>query len=191
MLTRAGASSSTSTPSAGIPGDRSCAALIHLPDGTTEHLLDDPLGEVVDLVSINQYLGWYYGDRASIADHTWRSIFDKPIMFTEMGGDAKAGHHGDVGEIWTEEFQADIYRRQVEMVRAGRSGAGGQIAGMSPWILKDFRAPLRVLPGIQDGYNRKGLVSEEGDRKLAFDVLRAYYAELAAEDVRARKGPSE
>jgi beta-glucuronidase len=41
--------------------------------------------------------------------------------------------------------------------------------------LKDFRAPVRVLPGIQDGYNRKGLVSEEGEPKLAFDVLRAYY----------------
>ena len=48
-------------------------------------------------------------------------------------------------------------------------------AGLSPWILKDFRTPLRVLPGVQDGYNRKGLVSEEGDRKLAFDVLAAAY----------------
>ena len=73
----------------------------------------------------------------------------KPIVFTEMGAGAKAGHHGEPDEIWTEEFQADIYRRQVEMIRAGRSGAGGQIAGMSPWILKDFRAPLRVLPAIR------------------------------------------
>jgi beta-glucuronidase len=51
---------------------------------------------------------------------------------------------------------------------------------MSPWILKDFRAPVRVLPDIQDGYNRKGLVSEEGERKLAFDVLRSFYDELAS-----------
>ena len=49
---------------------------------------------------------------------------------------------------------------------------------MSPWILKDFRTPLRVLPEVQDGYNRKGLVSEEGERKLAFDVLKAWYRTL-------------
>ena len=68
------------------------------------------------------------------------------------------------------------------MIRRNRTSAGGEVAGLSPWILKDFRAPVRVLPGIQDGYNRKGLVSEEGQRKLAFDVLRAFYEELAAPD---------
>jgi len=155
------------------------AALLTFPTGSNEHIIDDPLGAAVDVVSINQYLGWYYGDRETIADNTWRSVFGKPIVFTEMGGGAKAGHHGDVDEIWTEEFQADLYRRHIEMIRAGRSGNGGEIAGMSPWILKDFRAPVRVLPGIQDGYNRKGLVSEEGERKLAFEVLQSYYDEFS------------
>ena len=37
----------------------------------------------------------------------------------------------------------------------------------------------RVLPGIQDYYNRKGLISERGQRKLAFSVLREWYEELA------------
>ena len=37
---------------------------------------------------------------------------------------------------------------------------------------------MRVLPGIQDGYNRKGLVSEQSERKLAFDTLQAFYAEF-------------
>ena len=155
------------------------AALLTLPTDDIEHVIDDQLGAAVDVVAVNQYLGWYYGDRETIGEHTWRSVFDKPIMFTEMGGGAKAGHHGDPDEIWTEEFQADLYRRQIEMIRAGRSGHGGQIAGISPWILKDFRAPVRVLPGIQDGYNRKGLVSEEGEHKLAFDVLSAFYQELS------------
>ncbi len=155
------------------------AALLTLPTGDTEHVIDDPLGDVVDVVSVNQYLGWYYGERETIADNTWRSVFGKPILFTEMGGGAKAGRHGDTDEIWTEEFQADLYRRQIEMIDTGRSGQGGEIAGMSPWILKDFRAPVRVLPGIQDGYNRKGLVSEEGEYKLAFGVLQSFYQELA------------
>ena len=37
--------------------------------------------------------------------------------------------------------------------------------GTTPWILKDFRSPRRVLPGIQDFYNRKGLVSDKGEKK--------------------------
>ena len=151
------------------------AAMLTLPTKEADHLIDDPLGEAVDVVAINQYMGWYYGDRESIPAATWKSTFGKPIVFTEMGGGAKAGRHGGDDEIWTEEFQAALYRAHVEMVEANRSGNGGEVAGLSPWILKDFRAPVRVLPGIQDGYNRKGLVSEEGERKLAFDVLQAYY----------------
>lgn len=155
------------------------AALLTLPTADQAQYVDDPLGEVVDVVAINQYLGWYYGDRELIPSTTWSTPFGKPVIFTEMGGGAKYGNHGDDQQIWTEEFQAAIYAAHIQMVEANRSDTGGgPVAGMSPWILKDFRAPVRVLPGIQDGYNRKGLVSEEGEHKLAFDVLRAYYASI-------------
>ncbi|MFK7916866.1 MAG: glycoside hydrolase family 2 protein [Ilumatobacter sp.] len=155
------------------------AALLTLPTSAEQHHIDDPLGEVVDVIAINQYLGWYYGSRDTIASTTWSTPFNKPVIFTEMGGGAKAGHHGDAEQIWTEEFQAALYSEQVKMVDANRSDTGhGVVAGLSPWILKDFRAPVRVLPGIQDGYNRKGLVSEEGERKLAFEVLQTFYATI-------------
>ena len=51
---------------------------------------------------------------------------------------------------------------------------------MSPWILADFRSPRRLLPGIQDHWNRKGLLSERGQRKKAFFVLRDFYGEKAS-----------
>jgi beta-glucuronidase len=156
------------------------AALLTLPTDAQDHHVDDPLGAVVDVIAINQYLGWYYGRRETIAATRWSTPFDKPIVFTELGAGAKAGHHGDAGQIWTEEFQAAVYAVHAQMVEANRSDLdGGAVAGMSPWILKDFRAPVRVLPGIQDGYNRKGLVSEEGERKLAFDTLAAFYSNIA------------
>ena len=50
-----------------------------------------------------------------------------------------------------------------------------QIQGITPWILKDFRAMLRPLPGIQDFYNRKGLIDENGNKKQAFTVLQDFY----------------
>ncbi len=47
---------------------------------------------------------------------------------------------------------------------------------MSPWVLMDFRSPNRVLAGIQDEFNRKGLISREGpEKKLAFYVLQKAY----------------
>jgi len=39
----------------------------------------------------------------------------------------------------------------------------------------DFRSPRRQLYGVQDFFNRKGLYSERGNRKLAFYVLQDYY----------------
>ena len=50
-----------------------------------------------------------------------------------------------------------------------------QLQGFSPWILVDFRSPRRVLPEIQDGWNRKGLISEDGKKKKAFFVLQTFY----------------
>jgi beta-glucuronidase len=39
----------------------------------------------------------------------------------------------------------------------------------------DFRSPNRLLPGIQDDFNRKGLISEKGEKKQAFFVLQEAY----------------
>jgi beta-glucuronidase len=53
------------------------------------------------------------------------------------------------------------------------------LAGMTPWVLMDFRSPSRMLPGVQDYHNRKGLISNRGERKLAFYVLQDFYKKKA------------
>ena len=68
---------------------------------------------------------------------------------------------------------ADLYRKNIGMF----SRITG-FAGCSPWILKDFRSPRRMLNGIQDDYNRKGLVSESGQKKMAYFVMQEWYAEM-------------
>ena len=78
--------------------------------------------------------------------------------------------HGADTERWTEEYQADIYRHQLGMLNRIP-----QLRGMTPWILVDFRSPLRNLPGIQDGFNRKGLISDQGQKKAAFFILQKAY----------------
>ena len=71
---------------------------------------------------------------------------------------------------FTEEYQANLYREQIAMFARVPF-----LAGVAPWVLMDFRDPERFLTGIQDLYNRKGLVSDKGDKKLAFRVLAQFY----------------
>ena len=147
------------------------AALLVRTEGNTK-IVDDPLGDVLDVLGTNEYIGWYE-HTASDADHTqWDSRFQKPLIMSEFGGGAKAGLHGDVSTRWTEEFQANIYEHQFVMLNQIP-----QLRGMSPWLLMDFRSPLRLLPEIQDYYNRKGLVSQDGHKKKAFFVLQKAYKE--------------
>lgn len=140
-------------------------------EGTSDAdwVIDDPLGEHLDVLGVNQYHGWYYGSFDNMASMTWTTPYDKPLVMTEFGGGARHGLRGADDESWTEDFQAEIYRRQFEML-----GRIPFLAGTTPWILKDFRAPFRVLAGIQDGFNRKGLIDALGNRKLAFDVVREW-----------------
>ena len=91
-------------------------------------------------------------------------------IVSEFGGGAKYGYHGAKNQRWTEEFQENLYRENTAML----DKIDG-LAGTTPWILKDFRSPRRVLPGIQDYYNRKGLYSDKGEKKLAFYVLKQWY----------------
>lgn len=144
----------------------------YLPDGKTI-MIDDPLGKYVDVLGCNEYIGWYDGPPAKARQVSWKINYDKPLIFSEFGGGALYGKHGDEQTRWTEEYQANIYRNQVAMFQKIPF-----LAGTTPWILMDFRSPRRPLPGIQDFYNRKGLISERGQRKEAFYIMQDYYQKL-------------
>ena len=134
------------------------------------NILHDNMSDLVDVVSFNQYIGWYR-DVNDASKMTWEIPYDKPVIISEFGGGAKYGLHGPKNQRWTEEFQEDLYRENCAML----DKIDG-LAGTTPWILKDFRSPRRVLTGIQDYYNRKGVFSDKGEKKLAFYVLRDWYA---------------
>jgi beta-glucuronidase len=135
--------------------------------------LSDPLGEVLDVIGLNEYVGWYWLRPEDADTMQWKSKWNKPIIVSEFGGGAPFGLHGDADQRWTEEYQESLYQHQLGMVERIPN-----LAGLSPWILMDFRAPSRVLPGVQDYHNRKGLISNRGQRKLAFYVLQQYYKKL-------------
>ena len=131
--------------------------------------LNDNMNQYVDVVSFNQYIGWYR-DVNDAPKMKWEIPYNKPVIISEFGGGAKAGYHGEKNQRWTEEFQENLYRENIAMIDKIEG-----LAGTTPWILKDFRSPRRVLPDIQQYYNRKGLFSDKGEKKLAFYVLKQWY----------------
>ena len=131
--------------------------------------LNDNMNEYVDVVSFNQYIGWYR-DVNDAPKMKWEIPYNKPVIISEFGGGARYGYHGAKNQRWTEEFQENLYKENTAMLDKIEG-----LAGTTPWILKDFRSPRRVLPGVQDYYNRKGLVSDKGEKKLAFYVLKKWY----------------
>lgn len=135
--------------------------------------VEDPLSNILDLISFNEYVGWYDGNSDKCDRVNWTFEIKKPVFISEFGAGALYGRHGDKTERFTEEYQEEMYEKHVNMLKRIPG-----LAGVTPWILKDFRSPRRHVPEIQDDFNRKGLVSDKGQKKKAFFVMKRWYDEL-------------
>ena len=140
-----------------------------LVDGETLSI-KDRLAEKLDIIGVNEYIGWYSPNFEELPQLMNNSNPTKPVIISEFGADATPGLHGSVDDKGTEECQEAIYRKQIEVIRQIP-----YIKGITPWILFDFRCPRRTA-AIQGYYNRKGLVSSDRTYyKPAFSVLQSFY----------------
>jgi beta-glucuronidase len=166
LINQAHSTDPTRLVSAALQADASVA---------TNHItitINDPIANDLDILGNNEYIGWYTHKPADADNIDWVSKYDKPLIMSEFGGDALFGKHGDADTRWTEEYQENLYRHQIVMLRRISF-----LRGTTPWVLMDFRSPRRTLPGIEDYFNRKGLVSQHGKKKKAFYVLQEFYRE--------------
>ena len=131
--------------------------------------LNDPFVDALDVIGVNEYIGWYTGAPEDADKMHW-ILPEKPVIMSEFGAEAKYGNHGADNQRWTEEQQANVYNHQLVML-----AKIPQLRGITPWVLTDFRSTTRNIPKLQDGYNRKGLFSEDGRRKQAFFILQRVY----------------
>ena len=134
----------------------------------------DSLGALLDVISVNEYLGWYQKWPKTPGVFTWQSDFAKPMVMSEFGGEALFGNddaRDSVASTGSEGYQEKIFRDQFTMLKAIPF-----LRGTCPWVLADFRSPGRNHPKYQNGWNRKGLLSERGDKKKAWYVVHDFYA---------------
>jgi beta-glucuronidase len=133
-------------------------------------IIEDRLAEALDVIGINEYYGWYDPEFDKLLTILVNSAPGKPVIICEFGGDARKGQRGTADDLWTEDKQKTLYEQQVAVIKQCP-----YIAGMTPWILYDFRCPRR-LNRYQEGFNRKGLIdADRVTRKAAFYVMRRFY----------------
>lgn len=140
-----------------------------------EFRIEDNFTEELDVVSFNKYMGWYAPWPVEPSLCRWNVVPDKPVIISEFGCEALYGQRGNAewAGSWSEDYQAANYLRNLEMFEQIPN-----LAGVSPWVLYDFRSPYRFHPTNQDGWNRKGLISDQGQRKKAWYVMHDYYMKI-------------
>ncbi len=140
------------------------------PHATGDQMVqNDRLADALDVVGQNEYIGWYEG-KPEDADTMHWTLPQKPIVMSEFGAEVKQGDHGTKNQRWAEEQQVNVFEHQFVMINKIP-----QVRGVAPWVLMDFRSPTRNIPKLQDGFNRKGLIAEDGKKKQAFDLFRKVY----------------
>jgi beta-glucuronidase len=135
--------------------------------------LKDTVMKYLDVVGVNEYMGWYTDWPGQPEKMQWVSDFNKPMIISEFGGESVYNNKIDTAvkaSAWSEDYVVNIYRSQIKMF-----GTIPFLQGVCPWVLADFRSPYRMQSAYQQGWNRKGLLSDQGEKKKAWYVMKAYY----------------
>ena len=140
----------------------------------------DVCTDLVDIVSMNPYPGWYdsRADSISTIDQIFPRLTalskalpqDKPFLISEIGAEALLGFRDPLKTYWSEEYQAELLLKVFEYV------SQTDCAGVSIWQYADTRSYV-CGSGIfarARGFNNKGVVDEYRRPKQAWDVLRNY-----------------
>jgi beta-glucuronidase len=135
--------------------------------------VDEESFEFLDVLCLNRYYGWYTQSGQLDAAlpllseelDALHARFQKPLIVTEFGADTISGHHAQPPEMFSEEFQAEMLSRYIELFKTKP-----YIVGEHIWNLCDFKtgqSPIRM-----GGLNLKGIFTRDRRPKLAAHRVR-------------------
>ena len=124
--------------------------------------------ECCDLITINRYYGWYTNiGNFPMAERYFSGELDKlhndlhkPIVVTEFGADAIAGHHANEDEMFSEEYQQKMINAYLDI-----ANTKPYVKGMMIWAFADFRTS-QALMRVR-GMNLKGVFTQDRRPKMA------------------------
>ena len=144
------------------------------------------LFDLCDVIAINRYDGWYYGDRQSWIDGSLSvlrnrlaelGVAQKPIIVSEFGAAAIYGHHTFDDLKWTEEYQADLLIKALQIFHDDP-----WVAGYYIWQFCDIRTCRQTGLNRARHYNNKGLLNEYRRPKQAYFAVKNLYKTFAEEN---------
>ncbi|HUT54306.1 MAG TPA: glycoside hydrolase family 2 TIM barrel-domain containing protein [bacterium] len=133
-------------------------------------------GDLADVISLNEYYGWYFGKAQGVAkmlDRFHQKYPDKLIIVSEFGAGTVAGRHADPPEKFSEEYQKYFFETQFPLILQRP-----WVVGTMPWVFADFRCPWFGPEHPVPGMNLKGLVDYNRNQKAAFNTVAGIYAEI-------------
>jgi len=155
----------------------------------TFRLLEDVCYDLADVISLNRYPGWYEREIEDIPEELAKvpahldSIGQghKPIIISEIGGGAIFGCRDWYNTRWSEDYQARLLETVIRSLFGAESNLEGRVCGLSIWQFCDVRSTHAAGPAMfrPRAYNNKGVVDEFRRPKLAYDVVKRLFAELA------------
>jgi beta-glucuronidase len=151
----------------------------------TCHPYEDLNFDLVDIISINRYPGWYEGELAEIPasldrltthldENGWG---DKPLIISEIRAGALLGFRDRHQARWTEEYQQELYDVVITHLFENRDRA----CGLALWLFADFRS-TEALPkplGRPRGFNNKGCLDEYRRPKMSVALVTEKFRQLS------------
>jgi len=134
--------------------------------------------EITDIISINEYYGWYFGkveQAGKFFDALHKKYPDKPVIISEFGADTVLGRHEPAGaeQKFSEEYQVKMIIGTWEQI-----AARDWISGGMPWTLADFRCGWWGEDHPGPFMNLKGITDYQRHKKLAYSRLQEFYKNL-------------
>jgi beta-glucuronidase len=96
--------------------------------------------------------------------------YPKPLLLTEFGADAIPGWHAQPPEMFSEEYQAQMVARYIEVAESKPYPVGQHV-----WNLCDFKTAQAVHRF--GGMNLKGVFTRDRRPKLAAHRLRKLWSD--------------
>lgn len=138
--------------------------------------LQDQTLELCDVLCLNRYNGWYFDtqrldvgvERLSGDLDSLHQRYRKPILITEFGADSLPGWHAHPPEMFSEEYQAEMITRYIEVLESKP-----YVIGQHVWNLCDFKTGQSIRR--PNAMNYKGVFTRDRRPKLAAHRLRSLW----------------
>ncbi len=148
----------------------------------TDKTLDDICLDLVDIIGINKYIGWYgfkleewYKFMDDVGEKLKaEGLTDKPVIMSEFGAAGLYGYHTFDNVKWTEEYQANLLKFELELFEKTP-----YICGSLVWQFCDGRTSATGVDRAR-GFNNKGLLNEYRKPKMAYGVVKNIFTEKQA-----------